>query len=151
MAWGWTFQKLYLVSCLSKSMNSRIDKWTAKLRGSVRKQRYDAQKKEMCRKEKAATEKLVQIEMQVKQVTQGESILHIPYYIIFAKEIYKKASYHTHQTLVSEVEILQQKWIKRGLNWELLDRIKLLYAPPYKTGNFFRLDTSLLDGNDRLG
>jgi len=132
-------------------MSSRIDKWTAKLRGSTRKQRYDAQKKEMCRKEKTATEKLVQIEKQVKQVVQGESLLHIPYYIIFAKEIWKRASYHTHQTLVNEVEILQQKWIKRGLNWQLLDRIKLLYASPYKPGDFFRLDTSLLDGNDRLG
>ena len=132
-------------------MASRTDKWAAKLSGSARKQRYDAQKKEMCRKEKTATEKLVQIEKQVKILVQGESILHIPYYIIFAKEVCKKVNYHTTQTLVNEVEILQQKWIKRGLDWQLLDHIKLLYAPPYKAGDFFRCDISLLDGNDRLG
>jgi len=131
-------------------MERRAEKWAAKLSGETRKRAYDSQKKRMSELEAEATKELVKIEEQVKKIAGGASTIKLPYYIIFAKEIYSKARAHAAGTLIDEIEILQGKWIKRGLDWTILDKIKTMYVQEYKAGYPFTLDHSLLDGNDRL-
>jgi len=143
-------RKLYLCGALNSLMADRAEKWAAKLSGSNRKLIIDRQKKQMSKLEAEATQELVQIENQVKNLTQGKSLLHLPYYIIFAKEIYRLKQHHSDATLINEARILEAKWESRGLDGELLERIKRLYIEAYPAYNFFRLDISLLDGVDVL-
>lgn len=129
-------------------MNERAKKWAAKLSGDVRKQRIDAQKPDMVRQEAEATKALVKIEEEIKQLVQGEPLLHVPYYIIFAKEIYRLNKTHSSQALIAEAYILEEKWRARGLDHEILEKIKGMYIEAYK--NYFKLDISYLDGIDLL-
>lgn len=131
-------------------MADRIKKYAAKISGDNRKRLYDSQKPFMIMQEAAATHDLVKIEKEVKQIVMGEPIIHIPYYIIFGKEIYKKQNKFKDQTLINEIEILQRKWMMRGLELDLLDKIKKFYVQAYKIPIYFRLDISLLDGPDVL-
>ena len=133
-----------------RSGKVRVDRWRAKLSGDVRKQRYDSQKVFMVTQEAKATRDLVRIEEEIKIFADHEPITLLPYYIIFGKEIYSKQNKFKAQTLLNEVEILQAKWISRGLNWQILDCIKTLFVQAYKPGTYFTFDTSLLNGNDRL-
>jgi len=127
-------------------MATRAENYEARISGDNRKILYDRQKDLMVAQESAATQELVKRELEIKQLVQGEPIILIPYYIIFAKEIYKKQNKFKAQTLINEVEILEEKWRARGLNPNLLDKIKVFYVEAYKLGATFRLDISLLDG-----
>ena len=131
-------------------MTRGAEKWAAKLSGDNRKRLYDTQKERMARLEKEATESLVKIEQEVKQIVMGESILHVPYYIIFGKEIFRLKQHHREQTLINEAIILEQKWESRGLDNSLLEEIKKFYIPAYEIPGYFRFDVSLLDGTDVL-
>jgi len=131
-------------------MSDRLEKFKAKLNGDTRKQRIDAQKPQMIKLYANETEHLIEVEKKVKIITNGESTIYIPYYIIFGKEIYKKQKIFKQQTLLNEVEILQAKWIKRGLKFLILDKIKKLFVQEYPLSDYFIMDLSLLDGNDRL-
>lgn len=131
-------------------MATRAEKWAIKLSGDNRKRLYDVQKKRMVELESKATSDLVEIEKEIKETANGVSTILLPYYIIFGKEIYSKMQKHSSESLLNEVEILQEKWIKRGLDWQILDSIKVLYLEKYQKGSFFLMDSSPLDGNYRL-
>ncbi|MBA7658703.1 hypothetical protein ES703_66662 [subsurface metagenome] len=112
-------------------MERRIEKYAKKLSGDNRKRLYDAQKDQMVKLETKASEDLVKIEIQIKNMALGYPALHLPYYIIFGKEIYSKQKKFKGQTLLNELRILDDKWEMRGLNSELLMKIKLFYVPSY--------------------
>lgn len=131
-------------------MNKRFEKWKSKIDGSKAKKAYEAQKEHMITSEKEHTPKLVKIEEQIKQLTQGQPIIHLPYYIIFGKEIYKKINKFTTQTLLNEIVILENKWEARGLDPIILEIIKNFYVQPYAYIRPFRLDISELDGSHVL-
>lgn len=127
-------------------MTKRAEKYAKKISGDVRKQRYDAQKEQMVKLETIASADLEKIETQIKGMAQGYPALHLPYYIIFGKEIYKRQKKFKGQTLLNEIAILDDKWQRRGLDPILLENIKNFYVGPYKYVTPFRLDISLLDG-----
>jgi len=131
-------------------MLERLKKFARKISGDNRKRLYDAQKESMVLQEAEATEELVKREAQIKSLVQGEPILFLPYYIIFAKEIYSKQNKFKDVTLLNEVVILEQKWESRGLNPIVLEKIKNLYVQSYANIRPFRLDISLLDGPNVL-
>lgn len=124
----------------------RIEKYAKKISGDNRKRLYDAQKPFMVKQEAEATQNLVRIEKEIKQIVQGEPITLIPYYIIFGKEIYSRQKRFKYQTLINEIQILEEKWRARGLDYNLLDEIKEFYVEAYGLGKCFHLDISLLDG-----
>jgi len=132
-------------------MGTRAENYEAKISGDARKTLYDNQKNLMVKQEAEATADLVKIETEIKQLIQGQPIIHIPYYIIFGKEIYKRQKKFKAQTLINEVEILQEKWRRRGLDPFILDMIKEFYVEAYKLGKYFHLDISDLDGPHVLG
>jgi len=131
-------------------MADRLEKWAAKLRGSTRKQRYDMQKKDMCKKEKEHFFRAEELEKFVKNLVDGVPSFLVHFYYAFAEEVAMLAKKCQAKTLINEIEIRQQKWIKRGLDWQFLDSIKKHLVQEYKKAEFFRLDISCLDGNDRL-
>lgn len=127
-------------------MIKRAEKYAKKISGDNRKRLYDAQKEQMVKLETRASIDLAKIEIQVKQIVQGQPALYLPYYIIFGKEIYSKQKRFKGQTLLNELTILNNKWEARGLDPILLEEIKNFYVPLYKIVTPFRLDLSLLDG-----
>lgn len=112
-------------------MSDRIEKFKKKISGDNRKRLYDAQKERMVRLETRASIDLAKIELRVKQMAQGYPALHLPYYIIFGKEIYSKQKKFKGQTLINELAILDDKWDRRGLDTGLLAEIKNFYIPIY--------------------
>jgi len=112
-------------------MDKRIEKWISKLSGENRKRLYDAQKDVMVKLETAASMDFEKIENQIKNMVQGSPALYLPYYIIFGKEIYSKQKKFTGQTLLNELAILNDKWDRRGLDEDLLMKIKRFYVPAY--------------------
>lgn len=127
-------------------MSSRIEKYAKKISGTIRKRLYDAQKEQMVKLETQASIDFEKIEIQVKGMVQDQPALHLPYYMIFAKEIYSKKKKLTGQTLINELKILDEKWNRRGLDWTTLENIKNFYVPAYPEGLVFIMDLSLLDG-----
>lgn len=109
-------------------MPSRLDKFREKISGEVRKKLYDLQKDSMVANETQPTKDLVEIELEVKGICQGQPIIHIPYYIIFGKEIYKILNKHTEETAGKEICIRYDKWKARGLEEETLNNIVALYS-----------------------
>lgn len=123
-------------------MTGRIKKFEKKLDGTIRGKLFDVMKKQMISNQIKPTKDLVEIELKVKEICNGEPTILLPYYIIFGKEIYSKANKHKGETLYNEIMILEEKWEARGLTPELLKIIKNIWGVPIP----FRLDISELDG-----
>jgi len=128
----------------------RAEKFEKKISGDVRKFLYDSQRKNMIDLEIRAEIDMEKIELKIKSMAQGYPALHLPYYIIFAKEIYSKKKKLGGQTLINELRILEDKWERRGLDFTLLEEIKNFYVPAYPKGLFFIMDVSELDGDKVL-
>ncbi|MBA7543960.1 hypothetical protein ES705_36304 [subsurface metagenome] len=129
-------------------MSNRIEKFAKKISGDVRKKLYDAQKEQMVKLETAYFRDHEKIQNQVKQIIGGvSSILH-HYYMDFAMEIYSKQKKFSGQTLLNELTILNNKWEMRGLDSDLLLKIKRIYVPAYPipapppAGNIWIVDKS---------
>ena len=123
-------------------MGKRIEKFKKKLDGAIRGKLFDAQKDQMVANETQPTKDLVKIELQVKEICDGEPTILLPYYIIFGKEIYSKANKHKGESLYNEIMILEAKWEARGLTPYLLEIIKNIWGVWIP----FRLNISELDG-----
>lgn len=134
-----------------RDSDRRTKKYKGKLVGDIAKQRIDAYGPEQKKHFGSAIGEQVEAEVYVKGLVGGQVALpFVPYYIIFAKEVLKARRKQSGQTLLNEIEVLQNKWIGRGLSWELLGAIKENYVPIYPTLQPFIMDSSLLDGQDRL-
>lgn len=130
----------------------RIEKFNNKLDGDAAKERTDAYRDSQAKHYSMTTKEQVQIEEFVKEfmAQHGLPVLHTNYYILFAKQIFTLLKKHGDLTFLEELEILQQKWSMRGLDFEMLNLIKLHFAPSYIIPTCFKLDISLLDGPDVL-
>lgn len=113
-----------------KESNQRTEKFAAKISGDIRKQRYDSQKKVMVELETLASADMEKIELDVKGIVDGEPALYLPYYIIFAKEVYSKMKKFEASTLNKELTVLMNKWASRGCNFIFLREIARRYAKP---------------------
>lgn len=112
-------------------MGRRLEKWKKALNSEAQKKAFDNQKKEMARKESKHTKELVYIEEAIKEIADGQQIIHLPYYMIFGKEIYSKSLKNTETTLFNEACILKQKWRTRGLDEDILRNIFDLFLINY--------------------
>jgi len=111
-------------------MENRIQKYKAKLSGDVRKQRFDSQRDQMIELETKASYELEKIEHEVKEIVNDQPALHLPYYIIFAKEVYSRMQRLESATLTHELTILMNKWASRGLNFIYMREIARRYSKP---------------------
>ena len=115
-----------------QSANNRTNKYTTKLDGSVQKNRFDAQRDNMIKKQSTSIKELVEIEVKVKAICHDVSVIELPYFIIFGKECLKLSKIHIADTLEDELLIVGQKWISRGLNDDTLAKIARLVYPDFE-------------------
>jgi len=128
----------------------RIARYSKKLDAERIGKKYDATKAIAVRKMQLAMPQQILIEVMTKQVCNGVSTVLLPYYIIFGKEVEMLKGKHASTSLIQEMEILQRKWVTRGLDFELLNKIKSNLVEMYVPLEYFRMDQSLLDGPDVL-
>lgn len=125
----------------------RAKKYEKKLVGNIAKERTDSYRKEQIKHFKFAVEEQVKIEHEVKNMIKSRLLI---YYIIFGKQVVKLRKKYQGNLLFNELEILQNLWFGRGLDFELLNKIKHYYVPSWPIISFFTMDHSLLDGPDVL-
>lgn len=128
----------------------RVERFRSKISGENRKKRIDTQRNFMIAGEEKHTNNLVKIEIEIKKIVNGQPISLLPYYIIFGKEIYRRKNLMNSQSLINEVQTLEQKWLARGLDFNLLNLIKIKYIEGFETWKYFELDISDLDGQNVL-
>ena len=130
----------------------RTTKYIKKISGSIAKLRTDNYRKQQAANFAASAGRQVAVEIYVKDLIShhGISSLNHNYYILFAKGILKLLKKFEGATFMEELRILEDKWETRGLSGEILDMIKIHYAPSYSIGQPFRCDISLFDGEDTL-
>jgi len=94
----------------------------------------------------------VQIEREVKRIIESNGVrpMFNHFYMNFGKKLVSLISKFKDAILLTEMEILQTKWIARGLDANVLNLIKQYYVPSYSIAGPFTLDVSLLDGLDYL-
>jgi len=130
-----------------RSDEQRSKAYKRKLNGDVIRNRINNERKRMIAEETDYFISAAETERMVKTFLSGTSSLNLVYYIIFAKEIQSVVRTHiAGPTVLEEMEILQNKWITRGLDGTLLDGIKKMIVPNYMPPPYFLMDISLLDG-----
>lgn len=108
-----------------KTGYSRAKKYSKKLVGDVsqlRLLRYgDTQKSSF----KSSVGEQVNLERLVKTIIGGSSpTMYFHFYMNFGKKVAQLVKKFKGQNLLRELEILDRIWLSRGLNLELLNRIK---------------------------
>ena len=74
----------------------------------------------------ATVQKEVEIERMVESIV-GPSLLR-GHYMIFAKEINKLLKKHRGSNLITELAIIENKWMTRGLNVDTMTKIESLFG-----------------------
>jgi len=130
----------------------RSDKFGQKCVGNDAKSRIDAGAGSQRDNFASTIGAQVDIETKVKQIVGGRILqVHLPYYIIFGKQLLSLKKRYRGEIYWNEMILLENLWVSRGLDFTILDDIKRLFWPSYPEANIFELDQSELDGEDRLG
>jgi hypothetical protein len=111
----------------------RQKKYEAKLTGDVVKARFDALKEVMAEQTSARFGELATIEDSVKKEIlepAGVPSIQIPFYLNVARELYSKSRTFTGETFNTEATLVAQKWVARGLQKEIVNRILQKFGVP---------------------
>jgi len=64
----------------------------------------------------------------------GVPVIHMPWYLNVARQIYRAMTRHSGKTLESEISVIKATWTARGLDPTLIDeviKIMIGYVPAY--------------------
>jgi len=103
----------------------RIEKYKHKIHPDVLRQRFDALKGIMVEQENVKLSALTSLEESVKPILEANGVrtLQIPFYLSYARAIWKKAEKFTGSTLDLEVQFVYETWKARGLDPTILQEI----------------------------
>jgi len=109
-----------------RSALRRIEKWDVKLAGDVLSERVANLKPMMKSQIEAEFPALVEIENEVKVILGdvGISSSLNPPYLNFARETYRLSKRLLGKQLLREVNAAMAKWIARGFDQDILERIR---------------------------
>ncbi len=104
----------------------RIEKWDVKLAGDVLSERVANLKPMMKSQVEAEFPALVEVENEVKTILGevGISSSLNPPYLNFAREAYRLCKRFNGNQLLKEVNAAMTKWISRGFEQDILERIR---------------------------
>jgi len=110
-----------------RDASRRITKYTAKIVGDVVKNRIDALKDSMVEQVTDKFAALVDIENEVKSKlnTWGVTSITVPFYLSYARRLYKLSNKHSGGTLNTEACIATKAFIDRELDPYYLQQIAL--------------------------
>ena len=105
----------------------RVAKWNAKYDTERIKGALDAMRDRMYTNVQGVFPLIAAMELQVKQVLDGEgiSIIQYPFYLSFARELWRlKRMDVSGDALAAEAAIMVGKWTARGLTQTVLETIR---------------------------
>ena len=111
----------------------RQKKYEAKVTGDVVKARFDALKEVMAEQTSARFGELASLEESIKREIlepAGVPTITIPFYLNIARELYSKSRSFTGTTFNTEATLVAQKWVARGLNKEIVNKILQKFGVP---------------------
>lgn len=103
----------------------RQKKYEAKVDPDVVRARFSAQKDMMAEQTSAKFSDLATMEANVKAILepQGVATIQIPFYLNYARELYKLTQNFSGVTLSNEAKLKYEKWKARGLTDTILKAI----------------------------
>jgi len=115
--------------------NRRIDKWDAFLSGDVLSKTVGEYKPKMREQITNSFPQLEAVENEVKLILAeaGTSTILNPAYINFGREVWRNANKFSGGQLLNAVNVLLNKWVARGLDQDILEKIRntvFSIAPP---------------------
>jgi hypothetical protein len=105
----------------------RINRWTVKTSPDKVKANLEELRPAMLANTQAVFPELVQMEIETKQVLDGEgvSVIQYPFYLAFARELWRKRRQAiSGSSLARETQVLIAKWEARGLAVPVLEKIR---------------------------
>ncbi len=111
---------------MAKSLLKRLEWWLAKTEPDMVHQRLKALREAMRRHYEAEQAALWEVETRVRQVLHSADLPSIlyPFYLDFGREVFARKRRLAGSSLVREVRVLLEKWVLRGLDRELLNRVR---------------------------
>jgi len=107
--------------------NRRISNWDAGFDTERVKSKLDVKRPDMLARVTAVFPSIYAMETEVKQVLDGEGVYTIlyPAYLNFGREMWKKSQQNiSGETLAIEAATLVAKWVARGLDQTVLEKIR---------------------------
>ncbi|MCX7732669.1 MAG: hypothetical protein N2248_05855 [candidate division WOR-3 bacterium] len=104
----------------------RVQKWQVKTEPERVCERLRALRAEMVKNTGLMQELLVEIETRVRQVLNEAGVVTIlyPFYLNFGREVFARRLRFAGQSLLIEVDVLLEKWVRRSLDRQVLERIR---------------------------
>lgn len=110
---------------LVRSSDRRLRKWDLKYSGDAIPPKLIPYKTDMKEQLAEHFQKLESLESDVKTILADHmvGILQNPWYLNFAREIYRLRNRFSGPPLQKEIEIAMNKWYARGLDKDIMERI----------------------------
>ncbi len=111
---------------MDSSALKRIEKWQVKTEPERVCELLRALWSGMVKNTELMQELLVEIEVRVRQVLNEAGVVTIlyPFYLNFGREVFARRLRFAGQSLRIEVDVLLEKWVRRGLDRQVLTRIR---------------------------
>jgi|YelNatPaOPRAMG01_1025707.scaffolds.fasta_scaffold42533_1 hypothetical protein len=105
----------------------RLKKYEAKLDPEVIKKRFEAERKMMIEQEANLIPELCELEESAKVlIDEGcTSVIKYPFYLAYARELWRLTKRYGGNMLLQEIRILEMKWEARELDPSLLEKIRV--------------------------
>jgi hypothetical protein len=105
----------------------RIENWDAKFDTAAIKATLDKKRPKMLEHVSSVQPMIAAMELQVKQVCDGEGVstIQLPFYLCFGREIWALTRKDiSGETMALEAAVLVAKWLGRGLVQSVLEAIR---------------------------
>ncbi|MBS4015372.1 MAG: hypothetical protein KGZ86_02930 [Candidatus Latescibacteria bacterium] len=104
----------------------RLDKWDAMFSGDVLSTKLSGYKDKMREQLSTIFPQLETVENEVKLILAeaGTPTILNSFYINFGREAWKNANKFTGAQLLNTIDVLLNKWVARGLDRDILERIR---------------------------
>jgi hypothetical protein len=112
---------------MSLDPQKRIDNWNTGYDTTAIKAKVDKKRDEMLARVTAVTPLAAAVELRCKQVLdmEGVSIITVPFYMAFAKEVWRLSRMDlTGETGSIECSVAIAKWVARGLAQSVLETLR---------------------------
>ncbi len=111
---------------MAKDLMKRIEWWLVKTEPDAVQERLKALRAAMIRHYQWEQAALWEVETKVRQVLNSADLPSIlyPFYLDFGREVYARKRRLSGSSLVREVRVLLEKWVLRGLDREVLNRVR---------------------------
>ncbi len=111
---------------LKRNALQRLRKYESKLDPEIIKRRFEAEREAMIEQMANIFSDICELEEKAKAIIdeEGPSVIAYPFYLTYARELWRLTRKYGGRELTREIQILEQKWQARDLNPSLMERLR---------------------------